>query len=362
MKKKSMAALLLAGCMLFTAGCSNGGGKELSNKYVKISQYKGIEVEKVDSTEVTDDDVQNYIDSVLSEQTKEVTDRPVKEGDIAQFDYKGKLKETGEVFDEGSLSIGNGETYVPGFEEGIYGHKLNETFDIELTFPEGYGGEAKPELSNAKVIFTITINSIQEREDAELTDDLVKKLSKTSKTVEEYKKEIKKTLEDSNRQTEEATLRENAWNALMKNTEVVKYPEEELKKKEKELDSQMKMIMEQSYGVKFEEYLEQTGMTEEDYKKQITEMAKEYLKQSLVIELIAEKEGLELEKKEYDKAVEKFATDNGYPDKKTLIDTIGEEQVKDAILQNEVLNWTVKNCKLVEAKEEQSENTNDKEK
>ena len=47
-----------------------------------------------------------------------------------------------------------------------------------------------------------------------------------------------------------------------------------MKKKEKESDSQMKMIMEQSYGVKFEEYLKQTGMTEEDYKKQITEMAR----------------------------------------------------------------------------------------
>lgn len=361
MKKKSIAAFLLAGCMLLTAGCSNGG-KELSNKYVKISQYKGIEVEKVDTTEVTEDDVQNYIDSVLSEQTKEVTDRPAKEGDIVQFDYTGKLKETGEVFDEGSLSIGSGEAYVPGFEEGIYGHKLKETFDEELTFPEGYGGEEKPELSNAKVIFTITIQSIQERVDAELTDELVKTLSETSKTVEEYKKEIKKTLEESNRQTEEATLRENAWNALLENTEVIKYPEEKLEKKEKELDSQMKMILEQSYGVKFEEYLEQTGMTEEDYDKQITEMAKEYLKQSLVIELIAEKEGLELKEKEYDKAIEKFATDNGYPDKETLIETIGEDQVKDAILQNEVLNWTVKNCKLVEAKEEQSESRNDQEK
>ena len=76
MKRKSVIALMLAGCLLFTAGC--GGDKKsekgLSNEYVKISQYKGVEVEKAEVPEVTDEDVENSIQAVLSEQTK--PDRP----------------------------------------------------------------------------------------------------------------------------------------------------------------------------------------------------------------------------------------------------------------------------------------------
>lgn len=356
MKRKGMTALLLAGCVLFLAGC--GGDKKeakgISNDYVKISKYKGIEVEKPEATEVTDEEVDNYIQSVLSEETKPVTDRPLQEGDIAQFDYTGKLKSTGEVFDEGSLSLGNGETYVDGFEEGIYGHNLNETFDIDVTFPEGYGGEGKPELSNAEVIFTITITSIEERTASELTDEVVQKISETSKTVDEYKKEVRKTLEESNAQTAKTTLTENAWNELMGNVEVVKYPEDRLKAQEEQFDKQMRMIMEQSYQVEFEEYLKETGMTEEDYNKQITEMAKQYLQQMLAIELIAEKEDLELSDKEYDEAITEFAKENGYSDKKALLETWGEDQVKESILQNQVLDWVVENCKQVEAKEEDS--------
>lgn len=364
MKRKSIVALLLAGCMLFTAGCgANGKGtKGISNKYVKISQYKGIEVEKEEAQKVTDEEVNNYIESVLNQQTKEVTDRPLKEGDIAQVDYKGKLKSTGEVFDEGTLSIGNGETYVEGFEEGLYGHKLNETFDIEVTFPEGYGGESKPELSNADVIFTVTITSIQERVESELTDELVKKISEKSDTVDEYKKEVRKTLEESNEQTAEGTMTQDAWNAVMDNVKVVKYPEDELKAKEKQLDEQMKMILEQSYQIEFEDYLEQAGITEEEYNKQITEMAKEYLKQNLTIEAIAKEEGLELSDKEYKKEIKAFAKENGYSDEKTMLETLGEDQVKEAILQNKVMEWIVDNSKFVKAKQEDTSTKNTEEK
>lgn len=357
MRRKGITALLLAGCVLFLAGCGadKKETKGISNEYVKISKYKGIEVEKAEVTKVTDEEVDNYIQSVLNEHTKPITDRPLQKGDIAQFDYTGKLKSNGEVFDEGSLSLGNGETYVPGFEDGIYGHKLNETFDMEITFPEGYGGESKPELSNAEVIFTITITSIEERTATELTDAFVKEISDTAKTVDEYKKEVRKTLEENNAQMSESTLSENAWNEIMSNVEVIKYPEDRLKAQEKQFDEQMRMIMEQTYHVTFEEYLKKGGMTEEDYNKQITEMSKQYLQQVLAIELIAEKEGLELSEKEYDKEIQQFAVDNGYPDKETLVDTLGEEQVKEAVLQNNVLDWVVENCKQVEAKEEKEE-------
>ena len=102
MKKK--VAMLLTGVMavsLLMTGCQSTKG--LENDNIKISVYKGVEVDKVDKpSEVTDDDVNTQIQSVLDENatTKEVTDRAVKKGDTATIDFVGKMN--GKAFDGGS--------------------------------------------------------------------------------------------------------------------------------------------------------------------------------------------------------------------------------------------------------------------
>ncbi|EGG81261.1 trigger factor [Lachnospiraceae bacterium 2_1_46FAA] len=350
MKKQRVIAAMLTLCLVVSAvGCSK---KEISNEYVKISQYKGVEAEKVTPNEVTEDDITNYINAKMAEQTKDVTDRELRKGDLAQFEYTGKLKSTGKVFDEGTLTLGNGEQYVDGFEEGIYGHKLNETFDLPVKFPEGYGGTEQPELSGADVIFTIKITGIKERAYSELNDEFVKAVSKKSETVEEYKEEVKKEIEKMNKKQAEAELRDNAWNEVMDNAEIVKYPEKRLKEKEKAIEEQLKKLVEQSYGVSYEEFLKQSGQSEDDFKKQVKEMSKESLKPALVAELIAKEEGLEISDKEMKKEMKVFAKENGYPDADTLVELNGEDMVKEAILQNKVMEWAADNCKQVEKKKE----------
>lgn len=91
-------------------------------------------------------------------------------------------------------------------------------------------------------------------------------------------------------------------------------------------------------------------------------MAKEYLKQNLTIEAIAKQEGLELSDKEYKKEIKAFAKENGYSDEKTMLETLGEDQVKEAILQNKVMEWIVDNSKFVKAKQEDTSTKNTEEK
>lgn len=350
MKKQRVIAAMLTLCLVVSAvGCSK---KEISNEYVKISQYKGVEAEKVTPNEVTEDDITNYINAKMTEQTKDVTDRELRKGDLAQFEYTGKLKSTGKVFDEGTLTLGNGEQYVDGFEEGIYGHKLNETFDLPIKFPEGYGGTEQPELSGADVIFTIKITGIKEKAYSELNDEFVKAVSEKSKTVEEYKEEVKKEVEKTNKEQAEAELRDNAWNAVLENAEIKKYPEKRLEEKQKTIEEQFKKLIEQSYGLSYEDYLKQSGQSEDDFKKQVKEMSKESLKPALVAELIAKEEGLEISDKEMKKEMKTFAKENGYPDVDTLVELNGEDMVKEAILQNKVMEWAADNCKQVEKKKE----------
>ncbi|WP_461811735.1 FKBP-type peptidyl-prolyl cis-trans isomerase [Faecalimonas sp.] len=358
MKKQRVIATMLTLCLAVSVvGC---GKKEISNEYVKISQYKGVEVEKVAVKKATDEDVTNYIQAKMAEQTKDVTDRALKKGDLAQVEYTGKLKSTGKVFDQGTLTLGNGEQYVDGFEEGIYGHKLNETFDLPIKFPEGYGGPQQPELSGADVIFTIKITAIKEKAYTELNDAFVKAVSKKSKTVEEYKKEVKKEIEKLNQKQADAELRDKAWNEVMDKAEIKKYPEKRLKEKEKTIEEQFKKLVKQSYGISYEDYLKQSGQTEADFKKQVKSMAKESLKPALVAELIAKEEGLEISDKKMKEEMKTFAKDNGYPDVDTLVELNGKDMVTEAILQNKIMEWLADNCKQVESKKEDKKDKEDK--
>ena len=154
---------------------------------VSIDGYKGIEVEAL-STEVTDEKVQEEIDKARqrASRVEDVTDRPAKDGDTVVIDFEG-FKD-GVAFEGGkgedySLTLGSG-SFIPGFEEQVVGHNLDEEFTINVTFPEDYQSE---ELKGQPAEFKITINGISERILPELDDDFVQDVSESASTVDEYK-------------------------------------------------------------------------------------------------------------------------------------------------------------------------------
>lgn len=153
------------------------------SQYVTVGQYKGIEYNKAETT-LTDDEVTDHINQMLIQsgltQNKEVTDRPVEDGDVVNIDFVGK--KDGVAFEGGSaeghdLEIGSG-SFIDGFESGLIGANIGETKNLNLKFPDDYDNT---ELAGADVVFEVKINSISEVVASELTDELV-----TSATASEY--------------------------------------------------------------------------------------------------------------------------------------------------------------------------------
>ena len=270
---KKQVAMLLTGVMavsLMMTGCQSTKGLETDN--VKITVYKGVEVAKVDKPgEVTDDDVNTQIQSTLEENatTEEVTDRAVKKGDTATIDFVGKMN--GEAFDGGSstdypLEIGS-NSFIDGFEDSIIGHNIGDTFDWNGKFPDNYGSS---DYAGKDVTFTITVKSISKKKTPKLTDKFVKKVSKTSKTVKEYKEEVKKSLEEDNEKTYNDSLEQEAWEKVLENTTVKKYPKKKVQKIEDSLISQYKSVAE-AYGMSYDDLIsQQMGTTVEKFEKQVT--------------------------------------------------------------------------------------------
>ena len=358
MKKKiAVLAAGISAAALILAGCSS----EISNDYITIGQYKGVEVEKVEPEEVTDESVENKILGVQQEQAvvSDVTDRPAEEGDTATIDYVGK--KDGVAFQGGTandypLTLGS-NSFIDGFEDGIVGHSIGETFDLNLTFPEDYGNA---ELAGQEVVFTVTLKSLTKTELPELNDEFVKSVSEESKTVEEYKKEVRKEMEEANKEAAEWEMKNALWNTIMENTSVSKYPKDRLKEISAGLREQCEQMAVQ-YDMEFEEFLGNMNMDEESFDAQVSKMSKNTLKQELMIDLLIEQGKIKVSDEMVEKECEKVAKNYGYESadelRTVLKDSGSDGDLEMMAKQTIVQNWLFENCKQVEKQTDDSADT-----
>ena len=181
--------------------------------YVTLPEdYASIPLKKAD-IEPTEEDVQSQIDSLLSQNTttQQITDRAAADGDTVNIDYVGTVDGvafTGGTYSGYSLTLGSG-SLIDGFEDQIVGHKPGETFEVNVTFPDGYSDSTDAEgnavvLSNKKAVFSVTLNYISEEILPELTDAWVEEnFSSTDgvHTVEDLRAEYQKMLYQNNLNT-----------------------------------------------------------------------------------------------------------------------------------------------------------------
>lgn len=132
--------------------------------------------------EPTEAEIQTQIDTLLNQYatTQNITDRAAQSGDTVNIDYSGAVD--GVAFTGGTatgydLTLGS-HTFIDGFEDQIIGHNIGDTFDVTVTFPEGYGDSTDAEgntipLSGKEAVFSVTLNAITQSVVPTLTDEWV---------------------------------------------------------------------------------------------------------------------------------------------------------------------------------------------
>ena len=264
-------------------------------------------------------------------------------GDILNIDYVGKID--GEAFDGGStdgqgtdLELGSG-SYIEGFEEQLVDAKTGETRDINVTFPEDYGSE---DLAGKDAVFTVTVNSI--KRPGELSDDWVAE-NTDMKTVDEYKASVKSDLEKSSEESSETDLENTAWNNLVSGSEVKEYPEK-LLKEETDLVKQQMETQIQASGMELKDFLDQMGMTEDDYNSQCEETAKSNLQMILVAQAVIDEEGLSLDDENGKKISKMLAENYGFDSVDAAVEQAGQERFDQNVAIQVVKEYLVDNAKV----------------
>lgn len=257
---------------------------------VEISDYKGIEVEKV-VNDVTDEQVDKRAEALCEKNARliSVEDRPAQTGDITLIDFKG-FKD-GVAFEGGEaedfeLELGSGQ-FIPGFEDQIVGHSIGEEFDIDVTFPEEYQVE---ELKGAPAVFHIKLKEIRFKELPLLDDDLIKD-STDFDTVDEYKADIRKNLEESAQKAADNEVERKLFDAVVEKMQA-EVPQVMYDIRVDEMLRELAQRLAPN-NISLEDYFRYTGQSLENVKKMYEEQAKKQVDLRLALEKIADLEGLE---------------------------------------------------------------------
>lgn len=275
---------------------------------VVLGEYKGLTVPK-QNTEVTDADVDAELEKRREQQAELVLkeDGVSEKGDTVTIDYKGTVD--GEAFDGGaaenhSIEIGS-NTFIPGFEDQLIGHKAGDEFDVVVTFPEDY--QAK-ELAGKEATFATTMHEVKTKELPELDDDFAKDIDEEVETLIELKAKTKEQLEKSKKEEAEAAVQNAAIDKAVANAEIKELPQAMI---ESEVHNQMDQYLGnmQRQGIDPKMYYQLTGTTEEDLHKQFESDADQRVRTDLVLNAIVKAEDIEPSQEEIDHEIDTLAAD-----------------------------------------------------
>lgn len=311
---------------------------------VKLGKYKGVKVEAAEVT-VTDEEVDAKIEKERENnaRTIEVTDRPVKDGDMTVLDFEGFVD--GVAFDGGKgenypLTIGSG-AFIPGFEEQLVGAEIGKEVEVNVTFPEDYQAE---ELKGKAAVFKCTIKEIKEKELPALDDEFASEVSEFD-TLEEYKKDVKETLtiekEKAAREAKEAAV----IDAIIADSDM-DIPEAMITTQQKQMIDEFAQRM-QMQGLSMEQYFQFTGATLDKMMEQVKPQAETRIKSRLVLEAVAAKEGIEATEEDYEEEIKTMAeVYQMEPDKiKEMLPEKSVKGIKEDIAVKKAAEFVVNNAK-----------------
>ena len=319
--------------------------------YVTMGEYKGVEV-TLDEPEITDEYLDGYIEYVQQNNavSTPVTDRAVEMGDVVNIDYVGKID--GVAFDGGSaqgsdLTIGSGQ-FIDGFEDGCIGMKVGETKDVEATFPDPY--KNNPDLAGKVAVFTVTVNSISVEEIPELTDEYVQSLSLEGCTnVEEYRAYVYDVLLEQQQESYESDKADLAYEKVAAECEFKDAPEAMVTRMNNTLTSNLSSYA-SMYGVDLGTYVSAMyGGTAEEYDTTLLEQSKMMAQHYLMMQAIADREGLSVSDEELEEQLSQEAQDYGYETVEEYKSLVDVEAFREYLMTQKVLAFLGENAVAVPA-------------
>ncbi len=270
---------------------------------VTLGQYMGIEVEKTDIV-VTDEEIMSEIKTEQEKNATTVTaDRPAQMNDTVIIDFEGFID--GEPFDGGkgeeySLVLGS-HTFIDNFEDQLVGASAGDDCEVHVTFPADYQAE---EFQGKAAVFKVSVKEVKMKELPEIDDEFASEVSEFE-TLDEYKASIEASLREK-KESDASTKRENEVLSIAIDNAQMEIPDLMVQSQAEDMMQDFQERLEAS-GLPMNYYLQYTGMTQDSLMSQMKAECLERIQSRLVLEAIADAEGIEASDDEYDAELERVA-------------------------------------------------------
>ena len=280
-----------------------------------LGRYTGLEVGRAEP-EVPDGALDQQLEALRERAARlQAVDRPAQEGDFVVIDFEGhsggkKLRTAGARDYVAQLGAGR---LVPEFDRRLAGASAGD----ELTFPVSYAeGDARGELSGRTVDYTVTVKQVQERVLPPLDDDLALEATEFD-TLDEVRADLEKRLQEAAQAQADELFRRMVIDAVVEEASV-EVPSVMVDRRVGAILNQTAQQLPQ--GVSFEQYLAATDQTIEGLIEELRPDAEMALRRELVVEAVADAEGIEVADEDIEAQVRSDAEATGRAPERLLHD------------------------------------------
>jgi len=310
---------------------------------IKLEGYIGLKIEGKKEG-VKDEEVEERLKNLqnLHSQLKAISSpRPIQTGDFVILDYEATLE--GKPLDEGkatdfTVEVGSGR-FIPDLEERLVGLNPEEEKEVAVSFPEDYGYK---KWAGKTISFHVKIKEIKEKVLPPLDDEFAKDLGDYS-SLEDLRFKLREEIEKERKLILERQLKDQMVEQLLQSN-AFEVPESLVEEQTRTMVSDTKMRL-ATQGVDFKNL----GLSEEKLQGDYREMAQKQVRTFLILERIADQEGITVTDGEAEDRVreiserihQKFDVVKRYYEKNGLI-----PEVKAGIMSEKTLNFLLEKANV----------------
>lgn len=318
---------------------------------MEVENYKGLEVEKVE-TKIGEKEVKAELEKVQKSQARmeAVEGRKTEMGDTLVFDFEGFVDDkpfSGGSAENYELKLGSGQ-FIPGFEDQLVGKDAGEEVDVQVVFPGDYHAE---ELAGKPALFKCKIHEIKKEILPEIDDELASDVSEFE-TLAEYKKDLKKKLQEAAKETDLSVMKDRVLEKLY-NENNIKVPEVMINNEVENMLYDMNQSL-SAQGLGLQQYVEWTGKTIDELREETKPEAEKRIRTRVLLKNIIRMEKLDVEDEEINELMEDFGKQYGMTvdQVKEMAGSETENYFREDAQTKKAIDWLLDNAKLIEKKAE----------
>lgn len=310
---------------------------------IQLADYQGLKIEEQKES-VKDDEIEERLKNLqnLHANLKTVEEkRPIQTGDYVIIDYEAK--ENGKTIEGGkalnySVEVGSGQ-FLKELEERLIGMKLDEEKEIEITFPSDYSYKR---WAGKTISFHVKIKEVKEKILPPIDDEFAKDVGGYS-SLEELKARLKDEIEKEKELSWKRRLKEKMIDQLIEKNRF-EVPESMIERQAKILVSNTKVRL-ATQGLS----LKNMDITEDELLKEYRDMAERQVRTMLILEKIAEKEGISINEDEIENRLKEISEETNqrldiikrYYERNDLL-----PELKKEMLMEKTLNFLIERAEI----------------